>query len=127
MIFSSPLSLQVSTRRKFILNLNQYRNTHFRVLNNAKKLYKEAMKEQILSINKTISRCRITYTVYKGDKRGFDIGNICAVHQKFFEDALVELGKLEDDKYTYIPETMFKVGGIDIENPRVEIEIKELR
>ena len=126
MKLSSPLYIKL--RKKFTLNLNQYRNSHYRTLNSLKIKYKEVMKEQILSIVKhKIYRCCIFYTVYKNDKRHFDIGNICSVHQKFCEDALVELGRLEDDRYVNIPMCVFSVGGIDNDNPRVEIEIIEFK
>ena len=52
MKFISPLQLMVGLRKKFILNLNQYRNTHFRVLNYAKQLYKDWMKPQIIKSKK---------------------------------------------------------------------------
>ena len=113
MLFKSPLSQQATTRRKFILNLNNYRNTHYRVLNNVKIKYKEFMREQIeKTIKKRVDKCCIIYTVYKDDKRHFDIGNICSIHQKFFEDAVVELGKMEDDRYNNIPMCIYCLGGI---------------
>jgi hypothetical protein len=45
---------------------------------------------------------------------------------KFFADALVELGKLPDDNYLHVPEINFRMGAIDSSNPRVEIFIKEI-
>ena len=47
MKFISPLKILKSKVREFILNLNQYRNTHYRVLNTCKINYKEHMKKQI--------------------------------------------------------------------------------
>lgn len=121
--FISPLWVQVG-KRKIILNLNQYRNTHFRILNNAKIAYKNYMGDQIRKIKgKYKGKCCVIYTVYKGDRRDFDIGNICSIHQKFFEDAMVELGRLEDDTFEFIPLVIFCHGGIDKDNPRVEIEV----
>lgn len=123
-LFSSPLWVKAG-KRKFILNLNQYRNAHYRITNNAKHKYKEFMESQIKQLKKKLGKCLFIYTVYKGDKRNFDIGNICAIHQKFFEDAMVELGKLDDDKYSIIPMAIFCLGEIDKDDPRVEIEIIE--
>lgn len=120
----SPLYIMVG-KRKFILNLNQFRNSHYRVLNQAKIKYKQYMWKQIKSLPQLTPPIRITYTVFKGDKRNCDTGNICSVHQKFFEDALVELGRIKDDNHLLIPETKFKWGGIDKLNPGVEILIEE--
>lgn len=122
-IYNSPLSIPITSRKKFILNLNNYRNLHYRLLNKAKILYKDIMKEQILSKGKKYDKIFIMYTIYQPSKRKFDIGNIASIHQKFFEDALVELGGLEDDRYSFIPMCMFCYGGIDATNPRVDIEV----
>lgn len=124
--FSSPLQIFVG-KRKFILNLNNYRNTHYRVLNNAKVTYKMLMKKQIEKLPRLQPPIQITYTVFKGDKRNCDIGNICSVHQKFFEDALVELGKLPDDNHNMVKRTIYEWGGIDKLNPCVMIMIEEVK
>ena len=124
--FSSPLQIFVG-KRKFILNLNNYRNTHYRVLNNAKVTYKMYMKKQIEKLPKLQPPIQITYTVFKGDKRNCDIGNICSIHQKFFEDALVELGKLPDDNHNMITKVTYEWGGIDKLNPAVMIMIEEVK
>lgn len=122
MKFISPLSLMVSLRKKFILNLNQYRNTHFRVLNYAKALYKSWMEKQIKQ-SKKCERIICVYKVYQSSQRHYDVGNVCCVHEKFFEDAFVELGKLPDDNRKYIPLVIYMRGGVDKDNPRVEIEV----
>lgn len=124
--FSSPLQIFVG-KRKFILNLNNYRNTHYRVLNNAKVTYKMYMKKQIEKLPRLQPPIQITYTVFKGDKRNCDIGNICSVHQKFFEDALVELGKLPDDNHNMVKRTIYEWGGIDRLNPCVQVMIEEVK
>jgi len=122
MKFISPLSIIKYKVSKFILNLNQYRNTHYRVLNSCKIRYKEHMEEQI---NKSDVKQKVlcVYKVYAGSKRSYDLGNVCSIHEKFFEDAFVELGKLPDDNTDYIPLVVFMGCGIDKENPRVEIEV----
>lgn len=84
------------------------------------------MKNQIEKIAKLQPPIRITYTVFKGDKRDCDIGNICSVHEKFFEDALVELGKLPDDNHNMVKEVNYRWGGIDRLNPMVEVLVEEI-
>lgn len=124
MKYISPLKVKQSVKKNWILNLNQYRNTHFRTLNTVKINYKEAMASQILNgdnYNKVIC----LYTVYPANKRSFDLGNVCCIHQKFFEDALVEFKKLPDDNIKRIPLVIYRLGEIDSENPRVEIDVVE--
>jgi|TARA_B110000261_G_scaffold37581_1_gene43771 Holliday junction resolvase RusA-like endonuclease len=58
--------------------------------------------------------------------RRTDLGNVLSVHQKYFEDALVELGCIPDDDYKHIVRTTFVFGKKDKDNPRVIIKVKEL-
>jgi hypothetical protein len=108
--------------KEMILNLNQYRNAHFFKLNNSKTSYKAIMKEQIEQLP-IFNKVSITYTVFFGSKRKTDISNVCSIVDKYFCDALVELGKLPDDNYDYIQEVNYRYGGIDKDNPRVEITL----
>ena len=125
MIYDSPLKVLATKLKGWILNLNQYRNTHFRTLNTVKINYKLAMQSQITS-GPSYKKIACIYTVYPKDKRSFDLGNVCCIHQKFFEDALVELSKLPDDNYTNLPLTVYIFGGIDTANPRVEVNVVDL-
>lgn len=109
--------------KEMILNLNQYRNAHFFKLNNSKTSYKALMKPQIEQLP-VFNKISITYTVFFGSKRKTDISNVCSIVDKYFCDALVELGKLPDDNYDYIKEVIYRYGGIDKNNPRVEITLK---
>lgn len=122
MKFIAPLKIMVSKFKGFILNLNQYRNAHFRLLNDSKICYKKCLTAQIEKA-RPFSKAICIYTVYPGSKRRFDLGNVCSIHQKYFEDALVELGKLPDDNNKYIPMVVYVMGDIDKDNPRMEIDV----
>lgn len=127
-LIKSPLSIALTKKKQFILNLNNYRNLHYRLLNQSKINYKLFLTKQIEdAFYYQIEQAGIIYKVFKGDNRRFDIGNICSVHQKYFEDAIVELGKLKDDKASIIPITAYLYGGINKDNPRVEIEVFDLK
>lgn len=128
LVIKSPLSVPLTSKKQFILNLNNYRNLYFRSLNTSKKVYKQKVAEQIEEqFYYQPEQVGIIYKVFKGDYRRFDIGNICSVHQKYFEDAVVELGKLKDDKADIIPISVFLYGGISVDNPRVEITVYDLK
>lgn len=124
-LIKSPLSVSISKNKKFILNLNNYRNTHYYLLNTAKRAYKETMLSQLNSLPK-YSKIHITYIVYPQTNRKFDLSNVCSVVDKFFCDALVETGHIEDDNYNYIPNITYCMGTIDKDNPRVEILIEDI-
>jgi len=119
------LRVPQSQKKDFILNLNNYRNTHFRSLNTTKINYKLAVEPQIRELP-TFDQIKVHYTVYPASKRRTDLGNVVSVHKKYFEDALVEFGKIPDDDYTHIVFNSESFGEVDRENPRVEIEIREV-
>jgi hypothetical protein len=62
MKFISPMKVLASKRKMLRLNLNEYRNTHYRILNNAKINYKEVMKKQYKRLSDLVKHC--SYTLY---------------------------------------------------------------
>lgn len=122
----SPLRVPVTKTKFFVLNLNDYRNRHYQVLNKAKVAYKDLLSDQIRQLP-SFEHIGLMLTLYTKDARLTDVSNVCSIHEKFFADALVELGKLPDDNYQHLPETGYRFGGIDRQNPRVEISIHPLQ
>lgn len=125
-VVTAPLRIHKNKKGdKWSVNLNQYRNTHFQSLNKLKKNYKDLVYSQVNHLP-PFTCIRLTIHIYAANKRLFDIGNVGSIHEKFFLDALVELGKLKDDDYTHCPETHTYFKGIDKDNPRVEFIIEEI-
>lgn len=83
------------------------------------------MSEQI-NLLPQLNKIQIRFTIYPKTRRKFDVGNIGSVTEKFFADALVELGKLPDDNYEYLSGVLYQFGEVDKNNPRIEIEIYEV-
>ncbi len=61
----------------------------------------------------------VTLTFYAPDKRKFDLTN----KAESIMDLLVDNGIIEDDNYSVIPNLQLKFGGVEKENPRVEISL----
>lgn len=122
-----PLYVNISRNKKFILNLNNYRNAHFQPLNKAKKLYAE---EVSLALGKQracfTGGCMLTYTLYQPTNRRVDVSNPLSIIDKFTCDALTELGVLPDDSNKHIQSVHYQWGGVDSANPRAELEITGL-
>jgi len=112
----------------FALNLNTLRNAPFHKLNDTKKMYKLLVQKELERVGaKTFTDAVfIEYKLFTGNKRLLDVGNIISVVQKYFEDAFVELGYIEDDNYMWIPASSSVFGGIDKGNERVEITIESI-
>ncbi len=120
-----PLEVYYSKNKKFILNLNNYRNAHYRILSNAKKIYAENLVDRI-SHPKYEEPVVLTYTYYAKSRRRLDVSNPCSIIDKFTCDALVKAEVLEDDSSKQIKKVIYKYGGIDKDNPRCELVIKKI-
>ena len=104
------------------LNLNLYRNMHYIVSNNLKKQFKNKIKNQLLwRVYST--PITVNYKLYW--KRLSDLDNLQAVVTKYFQDALVEFGCIEDDNFKFIKMNTYEVMEQDKEKPRMDIYITE--
>jgi Holliday junction resolvase RusA-like endonuclease len=111
--------------KRIALNMNTYRNLHHRISNDTKKAYSEALREQLegLSIQTPVE---VTYKVFKASKRRLDKMNVISVVSKFLLDSITEYGCWEDDNDHYVKTETILPTELDRENPRVEINIKEI-
>ena len=123
-VIDSPLFVYVG-KKKFMLNMNDYRNAHYQVLNKAKVEYKRLLRDEILQLPK-MNVININYDVTLGDNRRHDGMNIVSVTSKFFLDALVEYGVLEDDNTKHVIHEEWNSHGVEKNNGKVEIYIKPL-
>lgn len=135
MKISLPLEVYIPRSRtvdkKFILNLNNYRNTYYMTLNQAKVAFKDEVWASVVGKNGTLNKptppLSFNYTLYPKTARKCDLGNVLSIVQKFTDDALTELGIIPDDNYEVINTVSYTIGHVDRDNPRVELEIRELR
>jgi hypothetical protein len=122
--FDVPLWVNVSKSKKFYMNLNNYRNTHFTALNKAKKQYKlEVMKSLGVVRPLMLSNYKIVYTLYAPDNRMRDLSNVLSIVDKFACDALVELKVLVDDNVGCLKSVVYEYGGVDKSNARVNVMV----
>jgi len=125
--FSVPLHVEMPTRkkpkRKWYLNLNRYRNTHFLVLAKAKRDYADTIDIPKFKADKI----RVTYWFYPKDARLTDTRNVTTIIDKFLMDAIVTRGYLPDDNYNHVCYGGDDFVEIDRVNPRVEVEIEILK
>lgn len=117
-----PTFIQVSNKTRFSINLNQYRNAHYQVLNKAKTLFSQKLEDDIRALP-FFEQIAISYTLYPRTRQLCDVANICSVADKFFCDALKEHGRIPDDNYKHVLGVQYLFGEIDPKNPRVEARI----
>ena len=118
-----PLEVFYSKKKKFILNLNNYRNAHYRVLSTAKRIYSDNLVPRLEGFDSFSEPVTLTYTYYARSNRRLDISNPCSIIDKFACDALVKAEILEDDSFNQIKQVVYIFGGVDKDNPRCELEI----
>jgi len=111
--------------KKFYLNLNAYRNWKWHLSNSIKRDYKQLLSP-ILRNTIFPDPCEVTYEVFGATQRKFDVENICSITSKFFLDAAVEFGCIEDDNFTHIPRITYLYGGIEKNNPHIKVNIREI-
>jgi len=124
-----PLEVYYSKNKKFILNLNNYRNAHYRILSSAKRIYSENLVAELneWSLKPKIKNpVTLEYVYYAKSNRRVDVSNPCSIIDKFTCDALVKAEILEDDSSKQIKEIYYVYGGVDKEFPRCRLTIKEV-
>ncbi|MBU4317108.1 MAG: hypothetical protein KKF30_07520 [Proteobacteria bacterium] len=125
-----PLEVIIPRKTKedkvFPLNLNIYRNTHYMTLNEAKELMLYEVEKRLPGGSAGSPPYLFTYTIYPRTGRGFDLGNVCSIIQKFTDDALIHLGVIIDDNYKIVREINYRFGEIDKVNPRAELIISSM-
>jgi DNA-directed RNA polymerase subunit H (RpoH/RPB5) len=132
--FSVVLPRKTKDDKVFYLNMNVFRTAHHMIMNQAKIAWKAEVLEALehwynvkggqLPLIKNSGPFIFHYTAFPGNLRRFDIGNVLPAVQKFTDDALIELGIIEDDNYKVIVENRHRFGGVDKENPRIELLIE---
>jgi hypothetical protein len=121
-LVSVPISVPISKKKKFYLNLNQYRNTHHHSLARAKVNFHEIVAPTLGHLPK-FKTVDLVYTLFTGTEQLCDTSNICSIVDKFFSDVLVSCKKIEDDNRKIVLSVRFCWGGVDKFDPRVEVSI----
>ena len=109
------------------ITFNWYCNANRFTRNKAKKRFKELIKDQVLSFDPLPkgTKVKVSYKYY-AKRKGTDLDNFTMVVRKFFQDALVELDFIEEDKAHIFFKSNDEYMGIDKENPRIVAVIEEL-
>jgi len=123
---SYKFTLPIYGVAKGAISVNSYRNAHHHVNNAAKKKFKRLIQERLDQFDPIEGKVKIKYTYFARYDNGPDLDNFVGVVKKYFQDALVESGLIEDDNVKFIVANCESYGGIDKENPRVEAEIIQI-
>lgn len=110
--------------KRVILNFNQYHNWVPVVRNNYKIEYTNTIGIYLKDVKPMSHIDSIQYKLfYERNGSKPDTRNITNLIDKFFCDSLVHYGVIPDDNHDVITSTIDTWGGVDKDNPRVEITI----
>ena len=94
----------------FYVNLNQYRNTHFHILNSVKRTFEDMVSKSVLALP-AIEQAELTYLIYPHQNKKLDVSNVCSIADKFFSDLLTLHSKIPDDNFGHIQKVTYAYGG----------------
>ena len=117
-----PLFVQKSAKKRLYINLNGYRNWHFRDQHLTKELFEQIARAKLKGIPKQ-EKVHLHYVLYSPSKHRRDLMNVIAIVDKYFSDALSKTGILVDDNTDYIVSVSTAFGGVDNADPRVSVTI----
>ena len=117
-----PPFVQVTKKKRLWLNLNGYRNWHFRDQHATKEHFEQIVRALLKDIPKQ-QKVHLHYVLWGPSKQRRDLMNVIAVVDKYFSDALPKAGVLDDDHADIIVSVSAAFGGVDREHPRVTVTI----
>jgi hypothetical protein len=104
---------------------NWFRNAHYYLKNQVKQHYHELVAKELNGLEARInSEYRVRYKYYYKTSTS-DMMNVGSRIDKFLNDALQEIGIVENDNVKFYTFASFEVGGLDKDNPRMECYIEE--
>jgi len=113
--------------KKFLVGLNWYRNVNPYLNNEVKNHYTDLIYSQLKKLpTKPEFKYRLNIKLYYYNP-SCDGSNIFAMMEKFTLDALQKLNWVKQDNVKYHLGTTTKVVKQDKNNPRVEIELEEVK
>lgn len=128
MKFDLPLRVKVSKNKYFILNLNNYRNAHHRILSASKRNYGDIVYKLLHELGyskERFRRIKVWYRVYPPSKRLYDGNNPVSIIDKYLMDAIVNMGIIPDDNVKHVECYDWRAMSPDKTNPRVEVYIED--
>ena len=112
-------------KNRYSLNLNQYRNWHYRTSNQIKSIFHVTVGGRLDFVFE--GPVMIHYDYYAPDKRKVDLMNVVSVVDKFFQDTMVVKGCIEADDVSIVKRVKATYRGIDRDNPRIEATIISIK
>ena len=109
-------------KKVVLYSSNWSRNAHFHILNKSKVYYEKLVADKLNEFEQIKGKYRVRYTYWYKNKAS-DGSNVVSQIEKALLDSLQTIGLVKNDNVQFHMGSCWKVGGLDKENPRVDIEI----
>jgi hypothetical protein len=109
-------------KKTVLYSSNWSRNAHFHILNESKVHYEKLVSDKLSQLDPIEGRYRVRYTYWYKNKAS-DGSNVVSQIEKALLDSLQKIGLVENDNVQYHIGSCWRVGGLDKDNPRIDIEI----
>lgn len=126
--FQVKLPMRMQTNRggeRESLNLNVYRNLHFRKLSYQKNAFHEDISPLLRGLPQ-LGKVTLHYEVNPKSGGRLDTMNVGSIVDKYFSDTLVEAGIIEDDDFSHVVFNSFSYGAVNPKDPHVLVTITEI-
>ena len=123
-----PIYWNTTKSKQELVSMNKYRNYFHSVKHKMKKEFDSIARLELLKYKglRIKGEYKIRYTLFYKNA-GCDLMNVISLIDKFFQDTLQKVKITENDNVSFCKYVEAIVGEKDKENPRVEIEIEEIR
>ena len=130
--YEFTLPLNVTLERKTVknkrvsININWFRSAHHRDYEEAKRVYCKLMGDQLNSVDGPNGKIHVHFKYYAARDNKPDLHNFVDAAKKFFFDAMVKHGFIEDDNVHVIVSSSEEYCGIDRKSPRIVAKINKI-
>lgn len=111
--------------KTFLVSLNWYRNATYFEQNKVKQHFSELISNMLTPFDKLEGQYSATYTYFYKNPTS-DLPNVGPMVSKWVNDVLQELDIVSNDNVQFLTEEIYRVGGCDKLNPRVEVTLTPL-
>jgi hypothetical protein len=105
-----------------LYSINWNRNAHHHEINKAKVYFETLVSDKLKELEPIQGKFRVRYTYWYKNKLSDGSNVVCQI-EKAFLDAIQKIGLVENDNVMFHCGSCWRVGGLDKENPRMDIEL----
>lgn len=125
-VYYTKVWKRIEKIKTWLLSLNWFRNSHHFEQNDVKHHMTELITIQLKNMSPIKGQYSVTYRYYYKNEAS-DLPNVGPLSSKYLLDTLQLLKLVQNDNVKYLKEEHYYAVAKDINNPRIEATITELK